>query len=46
MATAAVNPNGTSKLFASGVSKFLINGQPILVNGARILPSNQPGCII
>ena len=34
---AAVNPEGTKTLLANGVSKFFINGKPVVINGLRKL---------
>ena len=30
-----INPNGTKKFLASGVSTFFINGKPIVINCLR-----------
>ena len=35
-----------SKRLANGVSTILINGKPILINVPRMLPRNQPHCIV
>ena len=43
---AAVNPNGTNRLLANGVSKFFISDRPAFISYPRSLPRNPPDCII
>ena len=43
---AAVNPNGTKTVLASGLITLLISGNPVLSNGPKSLPGNPPDCII
>ena len=43
---AAVNPNGIKTLLASGVSTFLIKGNPVFSNGPKSLPRNPLDCSI
>ena len=44
--TAAANPNGIKLFSANGLSTFPIKGNPVFINGPKILPKNPPDCII
>ena len=43
---AAVNPNGIKTFSASGLSIFLIKGNPISSNGPQSLPNNSRDCLV
>ena len=45
-AAAAVNPNGIKTFSASGLSIFLIKGNPISSNGPQSLPNNSRDCLV
>ena len=43
---AAFNTKGIKTLFANGLIRFFINGNPVFINGPRSLPRNPPDYII
>ena len=45
-AAAAVNPNGIKTFLASGLSIFLIKGNPISSKGPESLPNNSRVCLV
>ena len=45
-AAAAVNPNGIKTFLASGLSIFLIKGNPISSNDPESLPNNSRDCLV